>query len=360
MSTVTSSIIDKNEAMAHEANGDLGHEWLKTNSAGSGAYKMRSWKANDAVVMEANPDFRLGAPKLERVIVRHVPEGSTQRLLIEKGDIDIARNLTPDQIKGIEGNADLVVETFPKATVYYVGLNQKHDKLKNPKVQEALRWLIDYQGMSDSFLKGQMIVHQSFWPAGFYASLEDNPYKFDPAKAKALLAEAGYPDGFEIQLDTGNTQPFTGIAQSIQSTFAEGGVKVTINAAEVKQVLTKYRARQHEMIYMYWGPDYLDPNSNADSFANNPDNSDDSASKPLAWRNSWDIPEISAETKAALQESDAEKRKQMYLDIQAKLQKAGPFINVFQESEQTVLRNNVKGFFSGPNADLVFYHQVTK
>jgi peptide/nickel transport system substrate-binding protein len=360
MSTVTSSIVDKKEALAHEANGDLGHEWLKTNSAGSGAYRMRSWKANDAVVLEANPDFRLGAPKIERVIIRHVPEGSTQRLLIEKGDIDIARNLTPDQIKGIEGNADLTIETFPKATVYYLGLNQKNEKLRNPKVQEALRWLIDYQGMSDSFLKGQMIVHQSFWPAGFFASLEDKPYKFDVTKAKALLAEAGYPDGFEIQLDTGNTQPWTGIAQSIQSTFAEGGVKVTINAAEIKQVLTKYRARQHDMIYMYWGPDYLDPNSNADSFANNPDNSDNSASKPLAWRNAWDIPEISAETKAALQESDTETRKQMYLDIQAKLQKSGPFINMFQESEQTVLRKNVKGFFSGPNADLVLYHQVTK
>jgi peptide/nickel transport system substrate-binding protein len=360
MSTVTSSVVDKKEAMAHEKDGDLGHDWLKTNSAGSGAYKMRSWKANESVVLEANPDFRLGAPKIERVIVRHVPEGSTQRLLIEKGDIDIARNLSPDQIKGIEGNADLVVEQFPKATVYYLGLSQKVEPLKNPKVQEALRWLIDYQGMADSFLKGQFIVHQAFWPAGFYASLEDNPYKFDPAKAKALLAEAGYPNGFDISLDTGNTQPFTGIAQSIQSTFAEGGVKVTINAAEVKQVLTKYRARQHDMIYMYWGPDYLDPNANADSFANNPDNSDNSASKPLAWRNSWDIPEISAETKAALQENDVEKRKQMYLDLQSKLQKSGPFLNMFQESEQTVLRKNVKGFFSGPNADLVFFYDVTK
>ncbi|MBK1865717.1 ABC transporter substrate-binding protein [Aestuariivirga sp. YIM B02566] len=360
MSTVTSSIVDKKEALAHEKNGDLGHDWLKTNSAGSGAYRMRSWKANDSVVLEANPDFRLGAPKLQRVIVRHVPEGATQRLLVEKGDIDIARNLTPDQIKGIAGNTDLVVETFPKATVYYLGLNQKNDKLKNPKVQEALRWLIDYQGMADSFLKGQMLVHQAFWPAGFYASLENNPYKLDTAKAKALLAEAGYPNGFDIQLDTGNTQPFTGIAQSIQSTFAEAGVKVTINSAEVKQALTKYRARQHEMIYMYWGPDYLDPNANADSFANNPDNSDSSASKPLAWRNAWDIPEIMAETKAALKESDAEKRKQQYLDLQTKLQTTGPFLNMFQESEQTVMRKNVKGFFSGPNSDLVFYYQTTK
>ncbi|MBX3567872.1 MAG: ABC transporter substrate-binding protein [Rhizobiaceae bacterium] len=360
MSTVTSSIVDKKEALAHEKDGDMGHDWLKTNSAGSGAYSMRSWKANESVIMEANPDFRLGSPKIERVIIRHIPEGSAQRLLIEKGDVDIARNLTPDQIAGIAGNSDVVVETYPKATVYYLGLSQKVEVLRNPKVQEALRWLIDYQGMVDTFLKGQMKVHQAFWPSGFFASLEDTPYRLDVAKAKALLAEAGYPDGFKIQFDIANTQPYTAIAQSIQSTFGEAGIEVTINSAEVKQALTKYRARQQEMIYMYWGPDYLDPNANADSFASNPDNSDNSPSKPLAWRNSWDIPDITAETRAALQESDTEKRRQMYLDLQAKLQKSGPFINMFQESEQTVMRKNVKGFFSGPNADLVFYREVSK
>jgi peptide/nickel transport system substrate-binding protein len=360
MSTVTSSIVDRKEAMAHEKDGDLGHDWLKTSSAGSGAFKMRSWKANESVILEANPDFRLGAPKMQRVVIRHVPEGAAQRLLIEKGDIDIARNLTPDQIAGIAGNADVKVDVFPKATVYYLGLSQKIEPLKNPKVQEALRWLIDYQGMADTFLKGQMKVHQAFWPSGFYASLEQTPYKLDVAKAKALLTEGGYPDGFNIQLEIANTAPYTAIGQSIQSTFKEAGITVQINASEAKQALTKYRARQHEMIYMYWGPDYLDPNANADSFASNPDNSDNSSAKPLAWRNSWDIPELTAETRAALAESDAEKRKQMYLDLQTKLQTSGPFINMFQESEQTALRKNVNGFFSGPNADLVFYREVTK
>jgi peptide/nickel transport system substrate-binding protein len=157
-----------------------------------------------------------------------------------------------------------------------------------------------------------------------------------------------------------NTPPFADIGQSIQSTFGQAGVKVKIVSSEVKQALTKYPARNHQMIIMFWGPDFLDPHANADSFASNPDNSDKSKGKPLAWRNSWAIPEITAETAAAAKELDADKRRELYLDLQRKLQQDGPFAVMFQETEQLARRADVKGFFSGPNADLVFFYGVTK
>ncbi len=96
------------------------------------------------------------------------------------------------------------------------------------RVRQALRYLVDYEGMANSFLKGSMQVHQSFWASGFWAALDENPYKLDVAKAKALLAEAGYPDGFSIDIDAPNFAPFTNIAQSVQSTMAQGGIKVNI------------------------------------------------------------------------------------------------------------------------------------
>ena len=111
---------------------------------------------------------------MERVILRHVPEPGAQRLLIEKGDADIARNLTADQIAGLEGNADIVIQTDPKATLIYLQVSMRDPVLSKPKVREALRYLVDYQGMADSFLRGQYMVHQSFWPSGFFASLTDN------------------------------------------------------------------------------------------------------------------------------------------------------------------------------------------
>lgn len=360
LSAGVASVVDKKLVLEHEVNGDLAYEWMKSNSAGSGAFVLKSWKANETVVLEANPNDRHGAPSIKRVVIRHVPEPAAQRLMLEKGDIDMARNLTADQIQGIAGNADLVVEAYPKADIFYLGLNQKDEHLKNPKVRQALRWLVDYQGMADTFLKGKFKVHQSFWPSGFYASLLDTPFKLDVAKAKALLAEAGYPDGFEINLDASNSSPSSDMAQSIQATMAEAGVKLNIVAGEQKQVITKYRARNHGMVLLYWSPDYMDPHSNADSFARNPDNSDDAKSKPLAWRNAWDIPDITAETDAAVRERDADKRKEMYLGLQKKLQDDSPFIIMFQSTEQVAKRNNVSGYVSGPTFDIIYYRLVTK
>jgi peptide/nickel transport system substrate-binding protein len=360
LSAGVGSVVDKKLVLEHEKDNDLGYEWLKTNSAGSGPFVLKSWKPNEAVVLEANPNYRHGAPAVKRVVIRHVPEPAAQRLMLEKGDADLVRNLTADQIQGIAGNTDLVVEGFPKADVYYLALNQKDERLAKPQVRQAVRWLIDYQGMADTFLKGRFKVHQSFWPSGFYASLTDTPFKLDVAKGKQLLAEAGYPDGFEVELDSSNSSPFTDIAQSVQATMGQAGIKVKIVPGEQKQVITKYRARQHQMLLLYWSPDYMDPHSNADSFARNPDNSDNAKSKPLAWRNAWDIPEITKKADAAARERDPEKRKEMYLDLQLMLQEDSPFVIMFQSTEQVARHKNVKGFVSGPTYDTVYYRLVTK
>jgi peptide/nickel transport system substrate-binding protein len=150
------------------------------------------------------------------------------------------------------------------------------------------------------------------------------------------------------------------MAQSIQSTMAQGGIKVTILPSEQKTLLTRYRARQHQMLLVYWGPDYMDPHTNADSFARNTDNSDNPKNKPLAWRNAWDIPEISKLTDAAVRERDTAKREQEYKDLQRKVMDEGPFIIMFQETKQLGERSNVRNFVMGPTSDVVFYRLTTK
>lgn len=202
MATVAASVVEKKVAMANEASGDLGNTWLKTHSATSGPYRLVSWKAAESVTMEANPGYHLGAPKTRRVIIRHVPEPGSQRLLLEKGDIDIALSLQPDQLKPLAGNKDIKVESFPYSGTWYIALNLGDERLKNPKVRLALKYLVDYYGMTDTFLKGRFGVHQTFLPIGLSGAIEYDPYKLDVAKAKALLAEAGYPNGFELRLST--------------------------------------------------------------------------------------------------------------------------------------------------------------
>jgi peptide/nickel transport system substrate-binding protein len=228
------------------------------------------------------------------------------------------------------------------------------------RVRQAVRYLIDYDGMVNSFLKGTMVVHQTFWASGFWAALDENMYKLDVDKAKSLLKDAGYPDGFEVTLDVPTSSPFPNMGQSVQATLAQGGIKANIVQAETKAVITKYRARQHDMVLLYWGPDYMDPHTNADGFANNPDNSDNAKGKPLAWRNSWYDETVNKMTADAVRERDTAKREQMYKDLQKKVMEEGPFIIMFQNTVQLAERAGVKGFVHGPSNDVVYYNLTTK
>ncbi|MGI9450507.1 MAG: ABC transporter substrate-binding protein, partial [Geminicoccaceae bacterium] len=222
------SVVDKQEVMAHEKDGDLGHEWLRTASAGSGPFKLRTWKPNESIVVDANPDYWGGAPALKRVFTRHVAEPATQQLLLEKGDIDIARDLESDQVKAIEGNDEIFVEEVPKGAIWYLGLNQGNEFLGKPEVKEALKHLIDYEGIASTILAGSATIHQSFLPQGFLGAIDDKPYSLDVEKAKSLLEEAGLADGFKVTMDTRNTSTVTDMAQAIQATWGQAGIELEI------------------------------------------------------------------------------------------------------------------------------------
>jgi len=298
---------------------------------------------------------------MKRVILRHVSEPSAQRLLLEKNDVDMARNLTPDQIKGIMGNADITIDGYPKGALVYMAANAGHEILGKPEVVQALRFLVDYQTMADTILAGQFVVHQAFWPGGLWGALDTTPYSLDVDTAKSLLESAGHGDGFEITLHTLTNSPFPEIAQSVQATLGKAGIKVNIVTLEGKTLWPKYRAREHELILARWSPDYVDPHSNADAFAHNPDNRPEAKlTGVLAWRNAWADPASNTLAVEARNELDLEKREAQYLDLQAMLQEKGPYVIMFQQNEQVARSNNVEGFVSGSNFDLVFYRNVTK
>ncbi len=360
LTSTPGSIVDMKEVMAHEKDGDLGYNWLKTAYAGSGPYKFKTWKASETLTLDRNENYWGDKAKLKRVIIRHISESATQRLLLEKGDIDIARNLQPDDIKGLAGNADVKIRKKAKGAVWYLGLNQKNKYLQVPQVRQALKYLIDYKGMEQTILNGKATIHQAFLPKGFLGALEETPFSLDVAKAKALLKEAGFENGFSVTMDTRNNEPTTSMALAIQATFAQAGIKLEIIPGEGKQTLTKYRARNHDIYIGRWGPDYMDPHTNADTFARNPDNADDAKSKPLAWRNAWDIPEMTKKANAAVLENDAGKRAEMYLALQREHQQVSPFVIMFQDIEILSKRANVEGFVLGPSFDSNFYQYTTK
>jgi len=370
LSSTVGSVVDsklvKEHAVAvtpdadHKWDNDFGNAWMKTGYAGSGPYKLREWKANEAVVMERNDNYWGEKAKLARVIYRHMKESSAQRLALQAGDIDVARNLEPNDLNAIADNKDLATVSAPKGTVWYISLNQKNEKLAKPEVRQAFKYLVDYDALGSTILKGIGEIHQTFLPKGDLGELDENPFKLDVAKAKELLEKAGLKDGFSVTMDVRNGQPTTAMAESIQQTAAQAGVKIEIIPGDGKQTLTKYRARNHDIYIGQWGQDYFDPNSNAQTFVSNPDNSDDGKTKTLAWRNAWDIPELTKQTEAALLEKDTAKRAAMYQDLQKKALEESPFVIIHQQLEVAGVRANLKDFKLGPSFDTNFVSQVSK
>lgn len=164
-----------------------------------------------------------------------------------------------------------------------------------------------------------------------------------------------------MTLDVINSTPFTDMAQSLQASFAEAGINFEIIPGTGSQVITKYRARTHEAMLLYWGPDFMDPDFNAKAFAYNEDNSDGNYQSTTTWRNGWAVPaEMNAATKAARAETDPAKRNQMYVELQKQVQAKSPIVVMFQAATQVALAKNVEGYVNGATSDFVYYRLVTK
>jgi len=354
------SIVDSKVVKANEKDGDFGNAWLKANSAGSGAYSVRAYRPNEQYALEANPAWYKGAPKNKRVIVRHVAEPASQRLLLEKGDVDYARNLSKDQLAAIKSRPEITVSQGDKGYILYLGLNQKNPNLAKPEVREALKWLVDYEALERNIVEGTYRQHQAFLPNGFLGAITDRPYKYDVAKAKELLAKAGLPNGFTVTMDVRSVNPINDIAQAVQAGWAQAGIKLELLPGDGKATLTKYRARTHDIYIGQWGPDYLDPHTNAETFAVNENNAEDARSKTLAWRNAWDIPEMTKTTLAAVLETDSAKRAATYGTLQREHQKVSPFVIMFQQIEVAAAAKGVSGFIIGPSSDTNLYSGIVK
>lgn len=356
LSAPVASIVDSKEALAHQQDNDLGHQWLGSHSAGSGPFRIRSYVPHEAVVLDANPSSPRGAPKLKSIVIKNVPDAAARRLLLEQGDADIARNLGADQLAGLAGKPGVKPLAIPYASLYFLQINSKASPaLGNPAFWEAARWLFDYQKIANQLLQGQFQVHQAFLPDGYPGVLKDQPYRYDPDKARAILARAGLSN-VTLKLSVNNQPPYLDIAQALQASFARGGVKVELLPGISAQVSTKVKAQDYDAVLTSWGPDYFDPHTNASAFAYNPEN----GSKTLAWRAGWHIPELNQQTLAAIDIADPAKRAAAYQKLQKTVQKSSPFVIGLQARSLIAVRSNLKGYVQGVNPDMVFYDKVSK
>jgi peptide/nickel transport system substrate-binding protein len=354
-----SSIVDSQVVKQHVQktdkypNGDMGLTWLARNSAGSGPFILRKWEKGDRVILEANPDHFKYPPKVKRVVIKEINEATSRRLQVEKGDIDIAWEMYPDQIKELKKNPDLRIESSPATIIYYVGMNVTMGPLADNRVRSAIRHAVDYSGIIDNIMGGAARPTNSFIPQGFAGYENVVYYREDLEKARQLLKEAGFPDGFDISMDHGDQSPNPEIAQALQNSLARVGIRVKLNKLISAQLWPKYRAQKHELILARWGPDYVDPHTNAQPFA-------DYKAKQLCWRNAYYNDETSALIQQAGQEMDDAKRIALYRQANKIIQTEGPYVMLYQPMYEHAVRNNIGEVYAAPTFDLWKLYPITK
>jgi peptide/nickel transport system substrate-binding protein len=293
-------------------------------------------------------------------VLRHVADPSAQLLLLEKGDIDIARDLGADQLKTISGNKNYTISSSPQGTSIYIAMNQTMAELAKVQVHQAIKWAVDYDAIAKNITPGTWSVCQNFLPDALPGALKSNPFKKDVAKARQLLSEAGLSGGFSVTMDYYSSAPYPDIAQAIQADLAAVGIKVQLLPGERKQVITKTRARQHQLAMLNWGTDYFDPNSNAQAWCANPDDSDQSKLKILAWRSHFVDKELTDESEAAVHELDPKQRIALYQAMQRQFSERAPFAMLLQQNAVAVLGKGVSDFKIGAMPDYTHYSAIRK
>ncbi|MGT2446289.1 ABC transporter substrate-binding protein (plasmid) [Ensifer adhaerens] len=355
------SVIDAETVKANEADGDFGNAWLKANSAGTGPFVLKAFRAGELLNLASNPNYFGGAPVIKGVIIRHVAEAATQQLMLQTGDVDMAKNLTPDQVSGLEGKDGVKVEILSagRRTLPVVQPEGRSTAAGSRLGSRSLPRRL--QGHDRQLPQGPDGSSPGLLAEGLPGLARRDPYSYDVEKAKKILADAGIKTPIKVTLDVINSTPFTDMAQSLQASFAEAGINFEIIPGTGSQVITKYRARTHEAMLLYWGPDFMDPHSNAKAFAYNEDNADDKYQSTTTWRNGWAVPaELNEATKAALKEADPAKRDALYVDLQRKVQEKSPIVIMFQAATQVAMKDKVEGYVNGAISDYVFYRLVKK
>lgn len=351
-------VLDSKTVQQHAVNNDWGNRWLTTNEAGSGPFMLETWQAKDVLRMQRNPEYWREEPKMSRVVLRHFQESQTLRLMIEKGDLDVANNMAVADINALRKVPQLTVEAVQKGTVYYVAMSMKEAHFANPKVREAVRYLIDYQGINSALMPGYGVLHQRPIKAGMPSTLPDPGYRLDIPRARKLLAEAGYPDGFDTTLRVLADQPFLNIAIAVQSTLMQAGINAKIITGTGNQIYGAMRERKFDMLVGRGGSGVEPhPHSSLRALVYNPDNSDEARLTNFqGWRTSFYDKPLNEMIDKALLERDPEKQIADYQQIQVRYD---ALIPLSQMVDSVVVRNEVKNFQSHPSAT-TFLREVYK
>ncbi|MGD9535679.1 MAG: ABC transporter substrate-binding protein [Alphaproteobacteria bacterium] len=240
---------DSKAVEAHKTADDPNADnWIATHGGGFGAYQVTEWTPGKRVVMEANENFWRGPPKIKKIIYLVVPESAGRLALLQKGRVDMAEDLSPDEVMALEGSDVAEGVAVRGNRQMWLTLNNEMKPFDDVRVRQAINYSIPREQIVDNVYRGMAVpwngVISSVTPG--YENLK--PYGFDLDKAKALLAEAGYENGFTADLAFSAGVPeMENLALILQSTLSKLGINLNLKKLPVAAHSDLVQTRKAQM-----------------------------------------------------------------------------------------------------------------
>ena len=251
------TIYDSTEVKKHATDDDpWAMDWLATNTASFGAYHVETFTPGEQTVWVANPNYHLGAPNFERVIVRAVPEASSRAALLSQGEIDIAVDLTPRQREQVLGQDGVVVESRAGSAGIMFGLNNEKPPMDDPLVRQAIAYALPLDDIISTVFLDQagVQVAPGYIPEGYPGTLDAWPYERDIERAKELLQEAGITNPtVELSFNTSQSVDEE-VATLIQTGLREAGIEVVLQQLSPAKYFEQYFSREAQMVLVNDAP----------------------------------------------------------------------------------------------------------
>ncbi|MBO8171451.1 MAG: ABC transporter substrate-binding protein [Bacillaceae bacterium] len=329
------------------------------NPVGTGPFVFKDWKKNDTITLEKNADYWMeGAPKLDRLIFKVIPDNSARLTALQSGEIDLMIGLNPDDVEAVESDSNLKLFKRPSMNVGYLAMNTEKEPFDNVQVRRAINMAINKQALIDAFYGGLGVPAKNPMPPslwGYNDSIED--YEYNPEKAKELLAEAGYPNGFKTELwAMPNPRPYMPqpqkIAAAVQADLEKIGIDAEIITHEWTPYLEKTGKGEHTMAFLGWTGDNGDP----DNFLYvllDKDNAKGPDAGNIAFYKSDELHELLIQ---AQQLSDQAERAELYMQAQEIIHEDAPWVPLVHSTPPLAGKATIQDFAPHPTGSDKFTH----
>ena len=322
---------------------------LNTRPIGTGPFILSRYSKDAQIRYKANPEYFKGKPPADPLVFAITTDNNVRLQKLKANECQVALYPKPDDIKALKADPNLQVNELEALVVSYVAMNTSHQYLGDVRVRQAIAMAVDKNNLVKTlFGDGNATVGTGPYPStllGFDSKLADLP--FDPEKARALLKEAGVPEGQSFTVFTRNgggvTNPNPPLAaQLLQADLAKVGLKADIRIMEWGEMVKRAKMGEHDLVFYGWAGDNGDP----DNFVTPNLSCDAAKSGENAAR--WCNPAYDSLLAQARAETDAAKRAELYKQAQAIFQKEQPWISLAYPKLFVAMRKNVEGFYISP------------